>query len=61
MEVLDQEEQMHELLNLIRYQPGINKIYSYAKKPFTRKYQLLINKPKSVDLQHCNDSKAFIE
>ena len=52
---------MHELLNLIRYQPGINKIYSYAKKPFKRKYQLLINKPKSVDLQHCNDSKAFIE
>ena len=37
------------------------KIYLRAKNPNERKYQLLINKSKSVSLKHCNDSKAFIE
>ena len=36
--------------------------YTYVQKnPNERKYQLLINKSKSVSLKHCNDSKAFIE
>ena len=38
-----------------------DKIYLYAKDPYEAKYQLLINKPESAGLKHCNDSKAFIE
>ena len=49
------------LLNLIIHWTDINKIYLYAKDPFEAKCQLLINKSESVDLKHCNDSKAFIE
>ena len=49
------------LLKLISCQPGINKIYPYAKDPSEAKYQLLINKCVSIGLKHCNDSKAFIE
>ena len=49
------------LLNLISHQPGIDKIYLYAKDPYEAKYQLLINKPKGVSLKHCNDSKALIK
>ena len=32
------------LLKLIENQPGIDKIYLYAKDPYERKYQYLINK-----------------
>ena len=49
------------LINLISHQPDIDKIYLYAKDPYEAKYQLLINKRKSTDLKHLNDSKAFIE
>ena len=50
------------LLNLIKNQPDINKIYLYAKNPHeAKKYQFLINKRKSVGLKHSNDPKAFIE
>ena len=31
------------LLNLIKYQPDIDKIYRYAKDPYEVKYQYLIN------------------
>ena len=37
-------------LNLIRYQPDIDKIFLYTKDPFEAKYQLLISKCESVDL-----------
>ena len=49
------------LLNLINYQPYIDKIYLYAKNPYEAKYQLLINKRESTGLKHFNDPKAFIE
>ena len=49
------------LLNPINKQPDIDKIYLYAKDPFEAKYQFLINKRKSVRLEHFNDPKAFIE
>ena len=49
------------LLNLISHKPDTDKIYSYAKNPFEGKYQLLINKRKSIGLKYLNDSKAFIE
>ena len=31
------------LLNLIKKQPNIDKIYLYAKDPYEAKYQFLIN------------------
>ena len=40
------------LLNLINNQPDIDKIYLYAKDPYEAKYQFLINKRKSVGLEH---------
>ena len=48
------------LLNLINNQTDIDKIYLYAKDPYESKYQLLINKRKSIGLKHFNDHKAFI-
>ena len=49
------------LLNLINNQPDINKIYLYAKDPYEKKYQSLINKREKVGLNHFNDPKAFME
>ena len=49
------------LLNLINNQPDINKIYLYAKEPFKKIYQYLINKCEKVGLNHFNDPKAFLE
>ena len=49
------------LLNLINNQPDIDKIYLYAKDPYEKKYQYLINKREKVRLNHCNDPKAFME
>ena len=49
------------LLNLINNQPDIDKIYLYAKDPYEKKYQYLINKREKVGLNHCNDPKAFME
>ena len=48
-------------MNLINNQPDIDKIYLYAKDPYEAKYQFLINKRKSVGLEHFDDPKAFIE
>ena len=49
------------LLNLINNQPDIDKIYLYAKDPYEKKYQYLINKSEEVGLDHFNDPKTFIE
>ena len=49
------------LLNLINNQPDIGKIYLYAKDPYEKKYQYLINKGEKVGLNHFNDPKAFME
>ena len=49
------------LLNLIKNQPDIDKIYLYAKDPCEAKYQYLINKREGVRINRVNDSKAFIE
>ena len=43
------------LLNLINNQPDIDKIYLYAKDPYEKKYQYLINKREKVGLNHFND------
>ena len=39
------------LLNLIKHEPDIDKIYLYAKDPYKAKYQLLINKRESTSLK----------
>ena len=49
------------LLNLIENQPGINKIYLYAKDPYESKCKYLINKREGVGINHFNDPKAFID
>ena len=49
------------LFNLKSHQLDIDKIHLYTKEPNEAKYQLLINKRKSLGLKHFNDSKAFIE
>ena len=49
------------LLNFISNQPDLDKIYLYAKDPYEKKYQFLINKRESIGLKHFNDPKAFIE
>ena len=49
------------LLNLINNQSDIDKIYLYAKGPYEKKYQYLINKREKVGINHFNDPKAFME
>ena len=49
------------LLNLIKKQPDVDKIYLCAKDSYEAKYQILIDKRESVGLKHFNDPKAFIE
>ena len=49
------------LLNLVKNQPDIVKIYLYTKNPYESKYQYLINKREGVRINHFNDLKAFIE
>ena len=49
------------LLKLINNQPDIDKISLYAKDPYEKKYQYLINKREKVGLDHSNDAKAFME
>ena len=52
---------INALLNLIKNQPDIDKIYFYAKDPYEKKYQYLINKREKVGLNHFNDPKGFME
>ena len=49
------------LLNLIKYQPDIDKIYLYVKDPYEKKYQYLISKREKVGLNHFKNPKAFME
>ena len=49
------------LLNLIENQPDIDKIFLYVKDPYEAKYQYLINKRESVEINHFSDRKLFIE
>ena len=49
------------LLNLIKNQLDIDKIYSYAKDPYEDKYQFLINRRENIGVKHFTDPKAFIE
>ena len=47
------------LLNLIEDQPGIDKIYLYAKDLYEAKYQYLISICEKVGIDHFDDLKAY--
>ena len=49
------------LLNLIKKQNDIDKIYLYAKDLSEPKYEFLMKKRKDVGIKYCSDSNAFIE
>ena len=49
------------MLNLIKEQDDIDKIYLYAKYLSEPKYQFLIRKHERAGIKHLNKSKAFIE
>ena len=49
------------LLNLIKEQDDISKIYLYAKDLTEPKYEFLIKKRKNTRIKHLNDSNAFIQ
>ena len=49
------------LLNLIKEQDDIDKMYLYAKHLSEPKYEFFIKKYEDAGIKHLNDSKAFIE
>ena len=49
----------NSVLNLIREQDNIDRIYLYAKDLSEPKF--LIKKRKDVGIKHCDDPNAFIE
>ena len=49
------------LLNLIKEQDDIDKIYLYAKDLSEPKYEFLIKKHEDAGIKHLNDPEAFIE
>ena len=49
------------LLNIIKKQVDIDKIYLYAKDLSEPKYEFLIKKAEDVGIKYCNDPNAFIE
>ena len=49
------------LLNLIKEENDIDKIYFYAKDLREPMYEFLIKKHENAGIKHLNDSKGFIE
>ena len=49
------------LLNLIKEQDDIDKIYLYAKDLSESKYEFLIKNCENFRIKYCNDSNAFID
>ena len=49
------------LLNLIKYQPDMDKIYLYIKDRFESKYQLLMDWREKVGFKRPKALKAFID
>ena len=52
---------LNALISSISHLPNIDKMYLHFKDLYGTKYQLLINKPESVDLRYCNDYTLFIK
>ena len=46
--------------NLISHQPGMDKVYLYAKDPYEGNYQLLISERESTGLKHLNGFKLLL-
>ena len=49
------------LLNLIKEQDVIDKIYLYAKNLNKSKYEFLIKKHENVGIKHCNNPNTFVK
>ena len=49
------------MLNLIKEQDDIDKIYLYAKDLIEPKYEFLIKKRENGGIKHCNNANAFYE
>ena len=49
------------LVNLINYEPDIDKTYLYAKDLCKARYQFLIKKSEDIQTKHLNGSKTLIE
>ena len=54
-------EKTNALLNLIKEQDDIGKIYMYAKDLSEPKNEFLVKKHKNAGTKHLNDSNSFIE
>ena len=52
---------INALLNIIKEQEDIDKIYLYAKDLNEPKYEFLIKKRDDVGIKYCNDPNAFTE
>ena len=48
------------MLNLIKEQDDIDKIYFYSKYLSEPKYECLVKKRKDFEIKYCNDPNAFI-
>ena len=54
-------EKTNTLLNLIKEQDDIDKIYLYAKDLSDPKYEFFMKNGKDAGIKHLNDPDAFIE
>ena len=54
-------QNLESLLNLIKEQDDIDKMYLYAKDLSEAKYDILIKKRENAEIKYLNDSNAFIE
>ena len=52
---------INTLVNLIKEQSDIDKIYLYARDLDKTKYKIFIKKRKDAGIKHLNDPNAFIE
>ena len=52
---------INTLLNLIKEQDNIDKVYLYANNLSEPKYQFLITKRENAGIKHLNDPEAFTE
>ena len=59
--IIGGSQETNTLLNLIKEQDDIDKIYLYAKDLSEPKYEFLIKKHEDVGIKYCNDPNAFIE
>ena len=59
--IIGGSQETNGLLNLIKEQDDIDKIYLYVKDLNESKYEFWIKKLEDVGTKHLNDSNAFIE